>query len=46
MSKVKTKKTTKKIDAGKIFVRIMAGVLAIFMVLGLFTTLIYYFINM
>ena len=46
MSKVKTKKTNKKVDAGKIFVRIMAGVLAVFMVLGLFTTLIYYMINM
>ena len=42
MAKVKTKK---KVDKNKLAMRIMAGVLAGLMVLGMGTTLIWYLIN-
>ena len=35
----------KKLDKQKLFVRIMAGVLAALMVLGMATTLVWYLIN-
>ena len=35
----------KKIDKQKLFVRVMAGILAALMVLGMATTLIWYLIN-
>ena len=36
------KKKKKKIDMGKLFTRIIAGIMAAFMVLGICYTLIYY----
>ncbi len=42
-SKVETKK---KIDMQKIFVRVMAGILALLMVLGIGGTLLFYLIAM
>lgn len=36
----------KKLDAGKIFVKIMAGILALLMVLGMAGTLLFYLIAM
>lgn len=36
----------RKMDAGKIFVKIMASLLAVLMVLGIAATLIYYIIAM
>ena len=42
MAKTKVKK---KVDKNKLAMRIMAGILAVLMVLGMATTLIWYLIN-
>ena len=36
----------KKIDTGKIFVRVMAGILALLMLLGICGTLLFYLVAM
>ena len=45
MQKIKENKRTKRIDKGKIVVRIVSLILALLMVLGFAATLIYYIVN-
>ena len=46
MAKTKEVKTNKKIDKGRIFVKVMSFILAILMVLGVAATLIYYLVTL
>mgnify|MGYP004564429923 CR=1 FL=1 len=39
------KRTARKYEAGKIFIKVMSGLLALLMVLAVSATLIYYIIN-
>lgn len=45
MAKIKNKKENKKIDGGKIAVRIVSCILALLMVLSVAATLIYYIVK-